>query len=129
MAETLIVKWTWRYHSLECDDYFDTYEQAASAALYASDAGDEALDCIEVWDESGYRKYSADEVFAFAEARRPVWVPGPPAVAVVEILAPNNPDRWVNYEGFTDEDDAHVKALELRERLADRVRVRALTPR
>lgn len=60
MTKPLVIKWAYRYHRLEFD-YFDSLKDAVSVASYAADDGQEALDCFEVWDESGYRLIGHDE--------------------------------------------------------------------
>lgn len=48
----LVLKWYWRYHVLGVEE-FDDLDEACSSAEYLSDAGEEALDHIEVIHDDG----------------------------------------------------------------------------
>ena len=59
------IKWAWRHFALEADVY-DTLDEAIEAAVYASDYGSEALDCIE---HEGERITEASEQYEAVERR------------------------------------------------------------
>ena len=124
MTKPLAVKWAHRYHHLEFD-YFDSLEDAVSAAGYASDAGEESLDCIEVWDDQGHRILGPGEVFklyAEMEKRREEAAgPAKPVVATMYVTSPDGEETC--YSTFSAEDRLEEVTAKLRERLGDRVRV------
>lgn len=127
MTKPLAVKWAYRYHHLEFD-YFDSMDEAVSMAGYASDDGQEALDCVEVWDDQGYRKLSADEVFRLyseMEKRREAAAP-PPKPIVGELFVTSPDGKEVLWSTFTAEDRIEEVATRLREHMGDRVRVRLI---
>ena len=91
-AMTLAVKWAYRYHSLQVD-WFDSIDRAVGSAGYESDCGNEALDCIEVWDEDGYRRLLPKEVWAlYNELERSREAATPPPKPVVARLYLTHPD-------------------------------------
>lgn len=124
MTKPLAVKWAYRYHSLVFD-YFDTLDEAVSVAGYASDDGQEVLDCIEVWDNDGHRILSSGEVFRLYEerekARKAAAPPPKPVVATLFVTSPDG--KEVPYSTFTSDDRLEEVAARLREHLGDRVRV------
>lgn len=66
MTKPLVVKWAYRYHRLQFD-YFNSLQEAVEAAVWASDAGEEALESFEVWDDTGYRLIPHDEAYRLTE--------------------------------------------------------------
>lgn len=59
------VKWAWRYYALGAVVY-DTLDEAIESAIYAADAGAEALDCIEY---EGERITTADPRYRVVQRR------------------------------------------------------------
>lgn len=49
---TTIIKWAWRHGAIAAETY-ETLDDAVSAAHYASEYGEEAVDCIEVVADDG----------------------------------------------------------------------------
>lgn len=124
MTKPLAVKWSYRYHCLNFD-YFDSLEDAISSAGYAADDGQEALDCIEVWDDQGHRILSPDEVFGlYAEMeKRREEAAGPPKPVVARLYVTPPEGEEVLYSTFSERDRVEEVAARLREHLGDRVRV------
>jgi hypothetical protein len=119
----LVLKWSWVHHVYNVEDY-DSYDEAVSSAGWASDYGEEALDCIEVWEDDGtYRKVESREVLDSwydrqkeEEAAAP---PRPPVVAALWVTGPDGKDA--NYSTYNDRAKADADAVRFREHLgADR---------
>jgi hypothetical protein len=95
--QPLVLKWAWHRFSLEVSQY-DSVDEAVDAAGYASDAGDEALDCIEVFDGDGHRVIPGDEALDLAhersQSRRERNEPAP-VVATVRVRHPEKGDAVV----------------------------------
>lgn len=121
---TLAIKWAMRYHHLEVH-WFDSLDQAVASAGYADDDGQEALDCIEVWDDNGHRVLSTEEVWTLwreMEKRREAAAPEPkPVVARLFVTSPGG-DR-ICYSTYTSYDRIREDAERLREHLGDRVEI------
>lgn len=121
---TLAVKWAMRYYHLEVD-WFDSLDEAVGVAGYASDDGQEALDCIEVFEDDGsYRRLTDDEVFAlYRQREREQRAAAPPPKPVVARLYVTHPDgQRVLWSTFTAESDIERWTTELAP-LGDRVEV------
>ena len=81
---SVVLKWAWRYGSLEVDSY-GSLREAMEEAEAAADRGDEALAYIEVVDSTGIRYVSMDEVRTALDHedpptlfdRFPMWAPSP----------------------------------------------------
>jgi hypothetical protein len=122
MSETAL-KWAWRYGRLQVEA-FDSLDDAIAAAGYASDDGQEAIDCVEVWCDDGYRRISGTEVLEMwrtdpdNEANQE---PGSPPSTAVVIQHPDLKDS--GREWFWDEDEAALRFGDLRRLLGDRVSV------
>lgn len=88
------VKWAWHHYSMECEVY-DSLDEAIESAIWAEEAGSEALDCIEhggeriSWDhpamEAVRQRIRVEDEKRRARAR--------PATHVIEVRHPDC--RWV----------------------------------
>lgn len=124
----LVLKWAWRYHVLDVDE-FETYEEARASAGWANDECSEALECIEVWDEQGYRKIDGGDVlddwYAAQDAEDAVRAadrqanPPPPVIARLSLLAPNG--GAVELGRYTDEARLQRDVERFRRLLGDRL--------
>ncbi len=127
--DTTVIKWAWRHHVLGADT-FDSIRDAVLAAESASDMGDESLDCIEVIENGGARRLTAEEYDAIVgpiqaeeEAR---WKALPKSVVALRLASPAGRD-WAFYQGFADRQKAEEEAEHWRQRLgADRVKLESI---
>lgn len=126
-AKPLVLKWAWRHYSLYMDE-FDSVETALRMAAYQSDAGNEALDCIEVWDIDGYRTLTMEDVYDYedeqAKRRAAEYEASPPEpfLATISIVPPEGSrerrPEW--YGGYRDEESL-ATAIERLASLGNRV--------
>lgn len=103
-----VLKWAWRYHSISVED-FDTLDDAVWAAQFASDDGQEALECIEIPAEG--RIIPADEVWNLADALGRVRAAeSRPMVRVAEVTvtAPNGEFVSTVYEVWANAEAAYA---------------------
>lgn len=125
-----VIKWAWRYHALDAT-FFDSIEDAVLAAEHAADAGEEALDCIEVIESGVSRVLTDDEYHAIVDlieaSERHATETAPKAIVVLRLASPNGKD-WTTYQGFADIQAAEKEANRYRQMLgAQRVRVDPVT--
>lgn len=125
----LVLKWAWRYHVLEVEEY-ESLDSALRSAQSASDYGTEALDHIEVWENGNHRSLSADECWKLLEPIRrresEEWaarIKDNPVVATVEIetIAKDGRPETARYESYTSMDEAKDDFEKLRPFLGSRV--------
>lgn len=127
MTET-VLKWAWRYSVLGVDIY-DSLDDAVRAAMWASDAGEEALDCIEVVRIDGTREVLGRD--AVYELQRPIeeerekeYKARPTPTVVLSVQGPSG--KWATYSSYVERDKADGDADRFRQALGpDRVK---LTP-
>lgn len=113
------IKWAVVYGRLEVD-IFDTLDEAADDAEYASDYGHESLRYI----EHDGNLYDIEWVDKRANAKRKANPPvlAPPVVAYVEMLSPDG--KWAVYEAVRSVEAARRSADECMEVVGDdRVRI------
>jgi hypothetical protein len=119
-AVPFVAKWAYRHYHLtvEC---FDSLNEAVEAAGVAADYGEEALECIELWDEGGYRRIERGEVFRHYEAMEKPEDPEPPPAAARIYITYDGLSAF--YRAYEDAAEARKDAKGLRRYLGDRVRV------
>lgn len=129
-TETLVLRWSSRYGRLEMEESA-SLDEALRLSKALADDGAESLECIEVWDDAGYRVIPGSEALATADAR----FPDPPYErpryeAIVEVMAPpaEGLGRRMSAEWFETREKAEQKAARLRRLLGDD-RVRVVKPR
>lgn len=133
-----VLKWAMVYGVIEVDE-FDSVEDAVLTAERLSDAGAEALICIEVlgpdmhYPGDGVRIIDRDEVWRLAAALRPPTpppLPGPRYTHYVDVWTPPD-DRFdrrkvrVGWHHNAADAERHARKLHL---LGDRVVISTATP-
>lgn len=127
-----VIKWSWHHFVLGAEE-FDTFEEAVRAAVYASDAGSESLENIEVAEngESKLFDWGSPEFKAISES---IWAEQDSEMRAefatprwtVRLRSPNDQKTWVYLESFSDKDAAASAASELQQQFgAKRVRIEA----
>lgn len=127
----MIIKWTYRHHSLTADTY-DSLDDAVRAAFRTSGHGDEALESIEVIGSDG--ESTLYEGSALYELIRPLEIAEdqktekqPKPSLVVEVKSLNG--KWASYNWFSEEAAAEREASWLRQSIGSRrVRIRQFVP-
>lgn len=116
------IKWSWRHHSLSAE-FYDSIEDAVLSAEFASDYGDEALQCIEVIEDDASRILASDsaEYLAIAEPRRQAedeeYESRPKSVAFVHLRGPGDLKETAMIGGYATLDAAEKEAARLRRML------------
>lgn len=114
------IKWAYVYGQLDAEIY-DTLDEAANAAEYASEYGHDSLHYIE-YDGTLYDINWVDDRAAAKRAARPPKPPLPPITHRVDIQSPDG--KWVPYEGTRSLDAAQREADDCMEAVGDdRVRI------
>src|SRR3712207_5684349 len=121
-----VLKWARRYGALGAEE-FDTLDEAVSSAFHASENGDEAFYCFEVWDDTGHRVIRGDEAVALLDAKDAEWnrahPPLPKTVATVEVTSPTG--EVAAWHGCASLEEADTVAARARSFLGDdRVSIR-----
>ena len=113
-------KWAYVFGSLEVEIY-DTLEDAADDAEYASDYGRESLSCIE-YDGNLYDIWWVNDR---ARAKREASPPRPPAPPVTHRVEVKSPDgEWVVYTDCRSDAEAQREYDDCIDALSkDRVRI------
>lgn len=86
------LRWYFRNFTLGFDEC-DSLEDAVLTAAYMADDGEEALVCVECWDDEGHRVLRENAVYALAASLKPPPAPEPPRpnyVATVDIRLPDD---------------------------------------
>lgn len=121
-----VIRWAWRHFALTADT-FNTLDEAVVASLWASDAGEDSLDSIEVVDGQDRTVYDPEAVgrltAPFEAKQREEYALQPEPTMIVDVRSPSG--DWGSYASFVDEAKAMNQAERFRELLGeDRVRLR-----